>query len=153
MFCWELKSPLALYTAPRNYLFQALICVLGPVFPWKKHCDSDSPIGPEAPFPFCNLRPFFTVFPSIGSAYVWFVAFFKVICSAFPTHNLCGGFSHGARVRTDELPFLLFGNDVPCFLQLLWVSADVKSIPAMAAHSDNKAYAGFSGINIVNWLA
>lgn len=83
-----LKSPLALYTAPWNPLFQAIIFVLGPVFPWKKRCDSDSPIGPEAPFPFCNLRPFFTFVPSIGSAYVWFVTSFWVICAAFPHPQL-----------------------------------------------------------------
>lgn len=106
-----------------------------------------------ASFPFCNLRPCFTFVPSIGSAYGWFVASFWVICSAFPTHNFGGSISHGARVGTDELPFLLFGNDIPCFPRLLWVSAGVISIPAMAAHSDNKAYAGFSGITIVNRLA
>lgn len=152
MFRWKWKSPLLLYAAPWNPLFQAIICVLGPVFPWKKRCDSDSPIGPE-PFPFCNLHPFFTFVPSIGSAYVWFVASFWVICSAFPTHNFGGSISHRAHVGTDELPFLLFGNDIPCFPRLLCVSVGVISIPAMAAHSNNKAYAGLSGITIVNRLA
>lgn len=123
-------------------LFQAVICVLGPAFPWKKRRDSDSPIGPEAAFPFCNLRLFFTFVPSIGSAYVWFVASFWVICSAFPTHNFGGSISHGACVGTDDLPFLLFGNNIPCFPLLLWVSAGFISVPAMAVHSDNKAYAG-----------
>lgn len=140
MFRWVLKSLLVLYTAPWNSLFQAVICVLGPAFPWKKHRDSDSPIGPEASFPFCNLCPFFTFVPSIGGAYVWFVASFWVICSALPTHNFGGSIFHGARVGTDDLPFLLF--DIPCFPSLLWVSAGVISVPAMAAHSDNKAYAG-----------
>lgn len=61
----ELLSPLALYAAPWNPPFQALICVLGPVFPWKKCCDSDSPIGPQS-FQFCrNLHPFFTFLPSL----------------------------------------------------------------------------------------
>lgn len=55
----------------------------------------------------------------------------------FPTHNFGGSISHGARVGTDELPFLLFGNDIPCFPRLLGVSAGVISIPAMAAHSNN----------------
>lgn len=87
MFCWELKSPFVLCTSLQNALFQTIICVWGVVFPWKKRCDSESPIGPEAPFPFCNLLPFFTFVSSIGSTFVWFVASFWVICSAFPTHN------------------------------------------------------------------
>lgn len=45
-------------------------------------------LWPEAPFPFCNLRPFFTFVPSIGSAYVWFVTSFWVICAAFPHPQL-----------------------------------------------------------------
>lgn len=49
--------------------------------------------------------------------------------------------------------FCSLENDIPCFPRLLWASASVISIPPMAAHSDNKDYAGFSGITIVNRLA
>lgn len=156
MFRWELKSLLVLYTAPWNPLFQAVICVLGACISMKEAAATLTHLlDQRRRFHSCNLRPFFTFVPSIGAAYVWFVASFWVICSAFsPPTTSVAAFPTEPVSEAMICRFLLFGNDIPCFPPLLWVSAGVIYPFLQWQHTlITKLTRGFSGITIVNRLA